>query len=193
LHPNIAYAAYTEQCTLLLDEDGVCRRVLLRQPSRRGDKAATARGSPEGARRCVGAQYVASIDTSVEGGLVPMPRPGAAMLFAYMGDDGRLAVVRTGALVRFETVYREREGSVRIELDTLPPDTIEDMDSTTLPLRQSGERRSGNTPPRSWAAPAPHPQPVRLQHAVLLRSSESSPTLLRVQPPRGRGAVPRRR
>src|SRR5260370_1396142 len=90
----IAYAAHTDACTFLLDEDGICRRVVLR---RRDSTSALA------ADRCIGAQYVASIDVNVSGGLVPMPSPGAALLFAYAGEDGRIAVVRTRPLVRVAT------------------------------------------------------------------------------------------
>jgi hypothetical protein len=52
------------------------------------------------ARRCVGAQYVAALVLGEEGGLAEMPTIGAPMLFARI-DDGRVSLVRTGALERF--------------------------------------------------------------------------------------------
>lgn len=141
---SIAYAATTDACTFLLDQDGVCRRVLLK-PDRRADTTLGGRTRAQAARRCIGAQYVASIDVRVDGALVPMPRVGAPMLFAYTGDDGRLAVVRTGALLRFETVAREsrpetiaRESRDEIHVEWDEGD--EDDDCNTVPLVQSGER-----------------------------------------------------
>jgi hypothetical protein len=53
------------------------------------------------AQRCVGAQYVASLDLKVEGGLVQMPQVGSSMLFAR-SEDGRVALVRTAPLTAFE-------------------------------------------------------------------------------------------
>ena len=76
---SVAYAATTEGCTFLLDEDGVCRRVLLRH-ERRTDATLGGRTRSQAARRCIGAQYVAAIDVRVEGGLVPMPRLGMPRL-----------------------------------------------------------------------------------------------------------------
>ena len=135
---TIAYSATTEACTFLLDEDGVCRRVLL-APDRRADTTLGGRTRAQAATRCIGAQYVASIDVRVDGALVPMPRVGAPMLFAYTGDDGRLAVVRTGALLRFETVAPQASAS----RDSIPIDWADDDDDLyTIPLKQSGERRT---------------------------------------------------
>jgi hypothetical protein len=190
----IAYSATTEGATFLLDEFGVCRRVLLKHVSR-GQHTMGGRTRSQAARAIVGAQYVASIDTSVFGGLVPMPKPGAAMLFAYMGDDGRLAVVRTGPLVSFETLARP-----------LADDTMRDLDyeddALTVPLHQSGER---STPVVSiliedeWTPPGPHPtwptlpqQNVRLQRVSVVPPSESAPTLKMVDTPAGRGMLPKR-
>lgn len=129
-----AYAAATEGCTFLLDEEGVCVRVLLgREQRSAGDPTLGGRTRGQAARQCVGAQYVASIDVRVEGALVPMPRVGMPMLFAYTGDDGRIAVVRTGRLLRFETVAGH---------DEIPVDWVDDDDDQcqTVPLHQSGER-----------------------------------------------------
>ena len=116
----VAYSATTEGCTFLLDEDGVCRRALLHHASRSGDATLGGRTRAQAARRCIGAQYVASIDVRVDGGLVPMPRVGVPMLFAYTGDDGRIAVVRTGPLVRFETVAPPAPRNARTSPSTGP-------------------------------------------------------------------------
>jgi hypothetical protein len=190
----IAYSATTEGVTFLLDDMGVCRRVLLKHVGR-DQTTLGGRTRSEAARAIVGAQYVASIDTRVAGGLVPMPKPGAAMLFAYQGDDGRLAVVRTGPLVKFETIAS-------------PPadDTLRDLDyeddCMTVPLNQSGER---STPvafliEEDWDPPEPPPtwpklpeQPhTRVRSVSIVPASESSPTLRLVETPGERGMLPKR-
>jgi hypothetical protein len=126
----IAYSASTPGATFLLDESGICRRVLLKRASQ-NQQTMGGRSRSQAARRVVGAQYVASIDARVEGGLIPMPRPGASMLFAYADDDGRFAVVRTAALIRFETLAEPD--------DTVPVPELDD-ECMTIPLSKSGER-----------------------------------------------------
>jgi hypothetical protein len=199
---RFAYSATTEGCTFLLDDDGVCLRVLLRStrhPAEAADITLAGRTRAQAARRCIGAQYVASIDARVEGSLVPMPRVGVPMLFAYVGEDGRLAVVRTGPLLRFETVAAEQE-DIPVDWD----DSTGDDDCQTVPLHQSGERRTPDPfdadataeadpwvpPPRpSWTSLASTP---RLQKVTVLGASESAPTLRQVTPPSGKGMLPKK-
>jgi hypothetical protein len=95
----ITHAAQTESVTFLLDESGICFAVVA-TPSAPPESFARARGSAE---RCVGAQYVASVDVTTAGGLVAMPREGTPLVFAAIDGDGRVALVRTGPLVRFVT------------------------------------------------------------------------------------------
>jgi hypothetical protein len=59
------------------------------------------------ATRCVGAQYVASLDPTVSGMLAEMPRVGAAMLFARVDGRGRVSLVRTGVVTRFESHHED--------------------------------------------------------------------------------------
>lgn len=92
---DIAYAAHTVTCTFLLDEAGICRRVVMAASKRAGE------GKP--LARCVGAQYVASLDGRTPGGLVELPRVGASMLFARVDEKGRISLVRTGVVTKFET------------------------------------------------------------------------------------------
>jgi len=206
---SIAYSATTMACTFLLDADGVCRRVLMKR-ERRADATLGGRTRTQAARRCIGAQYVATIDVQVEGGLVPMPRVGSPMLFAYAGEDGRLAVVRTGPLVKFETVAPAKTTEIPIDWDD-----PEDDDCNTVPLQQSGERKTPRTlldvdpwtpppPPPSWAS-LPAVRNVRLQkmtrNGEFRRAtstpinvdppSESAPTL-RMLAPSGRGLLPKK-
>jgi hypothetical protein len=92
---EIAYAAYTATCTFLLDEAGICRRVVMASTKRPNESKPLA--------RCVGAQYVASLDARISGGLLELPRVGASMLFARADDRGRIALVRTGVVSKFES------------------------------------------------------------------------------------------
>lgn len=92
---EITYAAHTASCTFLLDEEGICRRIVMAPKGKRRESSRTA-------ARCVGAQYVASLDAGAAGGLVEMPRVGAAMLFARVDERGRVSLVRTGTVTSFE-------------------------------------------------------------------------------------------
>jgi len=98
---DITYAAHTAACTFLLDSEGICRRIVLQQRSTASAKSQ--RSASRTAARCVGAQYVASLDGSAAGGLVEMPRVGAAMLFARVDERGRVTLVRTGVVTSFES------------------------------------------------------------------------------------------
>lgn len=93
---DITYAAHTASCTFLLDSEGICRRIVMKPKGKRREASRTA-------SRCVGAQYVASLDGSAAGGLVEMPRVGAAMLFARVDERGRVSLVRTGVVTAFES------------------------------------------------------------------------------------------
>ncbi|MDB5213045.1 MAG: hypothetical protein JWO86_972, partial [Myxococcaceae bacterium] len=92
---DITYAAHTASCTFLLDSEGICRRIVVAPKGKRS--------AGRTAARCVGAQYVASLDGSAAGGLVEMPRVGAAMLFARVDERGRVSLVRTGVVLSFES------------------------------------------------------------------------------------------
>lgn len=130
---DLAYAAYTEACIFGLDDAGICRTV---EPRPGASEASLAM-----ARRCIGAQYVASLDASVDGMLIPLPKPGTRLLFALTGDDGRISLVRSGPLFRFEScddvdgvttpelpVARDTE---RMADDELPPTKSYDEDPTS--------------------------------------------------------------
>jgi hypothetical protein len=100
-HLDILYAAHTVSCTFLLDADGICRRIVPVLPAT--TKASKRRDTVRAASRCVGAQYVASLDANVAGMLAEMPRVGAPMLFARTDERGRISLVRTGNVTRFES------------------------------------------------------------------------------------------
>ncbi len=94
-----AYAAHAGSNTFLLDDDGICRRILTRGKNRVSTNKST--------QRCLGAQYVASLDFSSDTGLVERPKEGCPLLFARVDEHGRVSLVRTAALERFEEIDRE--------------------------------------------------------------------------------------
>ncbi|MEO8800729.1 MAG: hypothetical protein ABI551_22755, partial [Polyangiaceae bacterium] len=57
-----------------------------------------------------GAQYVASVDATVSGGLVELPRIGTPMIFASVDSAGRVSLLRSGLLLKFEAKTRRRSG-----------------------------------------------------------------------------------
>jgi hypothetical protein len=82
----MAYAVHTRTCTYLLDEDGICRWIV----SHRGLV-------PGHVRQCIGAQFVACLDLSEEGGLTGELRPGTRALFVRHFED-HLVLLRTGPI-----------------------------------------------------------------------------------------------
>ena len=74
-----------------------------------------------------------------------MPRTGASMLFAYADESGRLAVVRTGPLVRFETLAEPRETIVSL------PDYEDDC--VTIPLPSPIAPPTTERRPSAWLVP----------------------------------------
>lgn len=111
---DVVYVAQTESCVFLLDAQGICRASV---PY--ADADATARKI---AARCEGAQYVASLDVKLPGVLAADPKAGLPLLFARVGAEGRVALIRTGALVAF------REFDEELDAKLLMLDTDEDED-----------------------------------------------------------------
>lgn len=121
---DFSYAAHAGSNTFLLDDDGVCRRILTRGKNRAATNPST--------QRCLGAQYVASLDFSSESGLVERPKEGCPLLFARVDERGRVSLVRTAPLERFEEIKQpEREPETdehprfgAPDPDMLPPRTL---------------------------------------------------------------------
>ncbi len=124
---EITYAAHTATCTFLLDADGICRRVIATPASSARSLRAKNRDTSSLTSRCMGAQYVASLDPSVSGMLAEKPRVGASMLFARVDDRGRISLVRTGAVTRFERYQAEdpfeKSGERENELSSMSVET----------------------------------------------------------------------
>ena len=95
------YEAFTEACSFGLDETGVCVSVTAKPGASAAMLAI--------AGRCLGAQYVASLDASVDGLLAPLPKPGTRLLFARTEESGRIVLVRSGPLEHF--ISREEEAT----------------------------------------------------------------------------------
>jgi hypothetical protein len=172
LPPDIAYAAHTESCTFMLDKAGICRFVV-----KAGERVTfgghfESGALPAHAERCIGAQYVASLALGQQGGLIELPAKGMPLLFARIEPNGRIALVRTGPLVRFQEntdsgVRRAPERDTALDLEergresresfaTKPPlprrKPLDDEDQTTpyRPSRQTldSARPSQPAPPR---------------------------------------------
>jgi hypothetical protein len=129
---DITYAAHTASCTFLLDSEGICRRIVMAPKGKR-------RQSTNTAARCVGAQYVASLDGSAAGGLVEMPRVGAAMLFARVDEHGRVSLVRTGVVTAFESQPAEDPFVHSGTVETSAPALVmrqDDYDDRNEPTRR---------------------------------------------------------
>lgn len=139
---HIAYAAHTDACTFYLDDDGICRRVL----KKRAQGASASARAEDKAERCLGAQYVASLDPNAEGFLAALPRIGVPMLFAYVGENGRIALVRTGPVLRFEEHGTpDDRPSQRTTRPTLPGDAPSKPDSGVRARPEDEE-----DDPRTW-------------------------------------------
>lgn len=99
---ELAYVAHSERCALLLDADGVCRWVIPKVDATDATVAA--------ARRCIGAQFVATLDHDAPGFMGHEPRVGANLLFALV-SDGRVSLVRFGPLQHFEELDADDKAS----------------------------------------------------------------------------------
>ncbi len=165
--PEVAYAVHTKTCTYLLDEQGVCHWII----------------SPTGMvpadiRQCIGAQFVACLDLTQEGGLAGELLLGAAALFVKRdATTGRFQLLRTGMIFQVETKQgadTNELGAVSRGGDTTPPpsgfdrpaslrelsrqvlDVSESTVTLTLPLfRPEAQRGRSKLPP-----PPPTPPPT---------------------------------
>jgi hypothetical protein len=138
---EITYAAHTSSCTFLLDGEGICRRIVL--TSSRRSPSSSKRDAGRSAARCVGAQYVASLDPSIAGMLTDLPRVGAAMLFARVDERGRVSLVRTGVVTLFE---KHRAEDPFVETEKLPSTSVETSAPMLAPqATERPERRVATT------------------------------------------------
>ncbi len=121
----IAYVAQTRDHLLMLDEEGVCLHVHRRSPER-GDDAA------DGANHCLGAQYVAALNPAEPGFLGKSPTVGVPLLFAKVGPTGKISVVRTGLLERFEVRGSGMHPTARAQAQARGADPMADTGPTMI-------------------------------------------------------------
>jgi hypothetical protein len=164
---EITYAAHTSSCTFLLDSEGICRRIVV-APTGKHPSSSKGRDA-RSAARCVGAQYVASLDPSVSGMLAEMPRVGAAMLFARVDERGRVALVRTGVVTRFE---RHRAEDPFVETGEVPSMSVE----TSAPMIAPTPRASRlPQDPYEDEDAIDRTQPIQALRPAALRSLHKGP------------------
>jgi hypothetical protein len=116
---QLAYVAHSERCALLLDGDGICRWFVLKVDD--GSVVAAA-------KRCIGAQFVATLDPEATGLLGHDPSVGKSILLARV-DDGRVSLVRFGPLVQFDTLA----GLLEREAPQAPPSELPEPQTAELP------------------------------------------------------------
>lgn len=142
--PNspIRYAAHTVSCTFLLDAEGICRSIVMQPGANKRREVARA------AARCVGAQYVASLDSRTAGHLVEMPKTGVSMIFARVDERGRVSLVRTGHVTRFEEKEAEEDPfddeSVKTSAPDLTPMTKSSPPNRLPRLEEEDDYLEGN-------------------------------------------------
>ena len=66
--------------------------------------------------------------------MIATPRPGAHMLFGVVGKDGRIALVRTGAVTKFEDCAAPVLGDSGVRERPAPPEHAADDEEVTTPF-----------------------------------------------------------
>ncbi len=174
---RIAYAAHTDAGTFLLDREGICRGFV---PS--PDRSGAFRVRPEAADRCIGAQYVAAIDVTEPGALVQLPRVGAALLLGIVDANGRISLIRTGPIVRYETLdgAHDKPSEIKLDIDWDDESTVASAPTPTPTPTPPAELRSrANAITLDAEGPAPatalerpsEPTAVCFRAGELLRSA----------------------
>ena len=177
---TFAYAAITEACTFRLDDRGVCREISASDDASEASLAI--------ARRCIGAQYLASLDASVEGLLTELPRPGTRLLFARTEEDGRIVLVRSGPLDYFEDLAAGADAAddaddvtLRPQLVTVrvPPCFGEEVEEVSGP----DDAPQTRTFQEEETAPFSRSRPVSFAQSDLEAVTRRSPSTVRGFPP----------
>lgn len=137
---DLAYVVHTESCALLLDGEGVCRWVVPKDVESVRELAT--------ARRCIGAQFVATLDPEVRGLLGHEPSVGKTLLFASLAS-GRVALLRFGPISAFDTVGEGAEP----EIESAPIVALDAPEPPPLPTRAVAlpAKPEANVPPVSSA------------------------------------------
>jgi hypothetical protein len=132
---SIAYVAQTRDHLLMLNEEGICLHVQRRWKGQGNDAC-------DGAIACIGAQYVAALDPKEPGYLAHSPTLGVPMLFAKINATGKIVIVRTGPLERFEhknpDVFDRPSETTSPSIQYLAPEDLVEEEAPTLQFRRPG-------------------------------------------------------
>jgi hypothetical protein len=154
------YAVHTEACTYLLDDDGLCCRIL----------------SPgglvtPGMSAAIGSQFVACLDLTVPGGLVAELRVGSAALFATKDDKGRYMLLRTSPIQHIEA----RQSTQPLLPPPVVPASLPQAPAVPAPPRARPSRPPKGPPKSGRVVRAPSGGPLpRPPSPVLLRGGEAT-------------------
>jgi hypothetical protein len=182
---EIAYTAHTETCTLLLDAEGICRSVLAASSRAASNGGARPTRIPCSAERCVGAQYVATLDLREAGGMTALPQPGAQMLFARTEKNGRITLIRSAPVIRFEAAAAKRvESGVHARPEDKPVAPVMARVPAPAPVASPPRVSYGDDDELTIPFDPPTIQAHRASLPPELSSRSSSP------PPRNSGVVP---
>jgi hypothetical protein len=142
---DLAYVAHSARCALLLDADGICRWYLMKVDDE---------GVAASAARCIGAQFVATLDPDAKGLLGHEPAVGKNVLFARV-VDGRVTLVRFGPLVQFDKLAPAAE----------PPAEADAPAATVVPAESVAPPTVAEEPIAEPAAAAQEvPEPSTAEH-----------------------------
>lgn len=150
---DIIYAVHTTACTFLLDADGICRQATMNPEARRLPK------NELNASRCLGAQYVASLDPKAVGCLVERPVVGLPMLFARTDGNGRITLVRTDNVTRIEPTRTFNPFDATSGIRTSAPELAERPSSSRMPVASRHV-----PPPETPTEPPPKHSSFRLRN-----------------------------
>lgn len=147
---ELAYAAHSARCALLLDADGICRWYVMKVD----DETVAA-----SAERCIGAQFVATLDPEAKGLLGHEPAVGKNVLFARV-VDGRVTLVRFGPLVQFDKL-----GPAADAAETTAPEAHADAHAETTAPEANADAAPEPPPEEAPAANAEEaPEPTTAEH-----------------------------
>ena len=162
------YVVGTDPCSYLLSDDGICVRVT---PAADAGPAPTA---------IVGAQFVASLDVTLPGGLSGGLEVGAAALFVKQDHAGRFVLLRTAAI----RSVRER-GALPMQKPELPgqkeggEETTLTLERATIPGPPALPLNAAGAPPRPPFPPVPK---GRLAPPIFELPTQARPTAPSVMP-----------
>jgi hypothetical protein len=175
---DIAYAVHTRTCSFMLDDGGICRWIL----------SSTGMVPPH-IKQCIGAQFVACLDLTLDGGLAGELLLGAAALFVKRDASGRMQLLRTGMIFQVETrpdvsAMPRQLGSVPPQARASEPEPGEIVEESTEDLPPSPSfadtpvpSRGGDTIPPPKPTLKRAPESLRELAAQVLDVNESTVTL----------------